>query len=87
MAQTAFVPDTSSSESQPLKRPYDKHPAALVEPDQDFAVRLTLISKSILDKYGDRIFLGQYGNDYFALLTHFGTGCNGDGKPSTSTIM
>ena len=84
MAQTAFVPVTSSSESQPLKSPYDKHPAALVEPGQDFTVRLTTISKSILDKYGNRMFRGQYDNDYFALLTHFGIGHNGDGKPSTS---
>lgn len=84
MATVAWAPIGSSDDTVQLSSPYIRHDSHLIKPGEDFTVRLTTISKTILDKYGDRMCAGKFGNDYFCLLSQFGIGSNGGEKPSTS---
>jgi hypothetical protein len=84
MTTIAWAPIGSSDETVQLSSPYIRHDSHLIKPGEDFTVRLTTISKSVLDKYRDLMYAGRYGNDFFCLLSQFGIGSNGGEKPSTS---
>jgi hypothetical protein len=84
MTKVAWAPIEFLGQSVPLGSPYVSNDSHLIMPSQDFTVRLTTISKSVLDEYGARMLRGQYGNDYFCTLSHFGIGGNEGNKPSTS---
>ena len=84
MATVAWAPIGSSDDTVQLSSPYIRHDSHLIKPGEDFTVRLTTISKSVLDRYRDRMCAGKYGNEYFCLLSQFGIGSNGGEKPSTS---
>jgi hypothetical protein len=71
-----------NSTTQPISSPYILHEPDLILPGQDFTVQITTISKSILDVYSERMKKGQYGNDYFVLMSHFGIGSNQGRMPS-----
>jgi hypothetical protein len=66
----------------PLLSPYEVHEPSLVHPSEDFTVRLTTISKSVLDAYGEKMQAGKWGNQYFCLMSHFGIGSNGGKLPA-----
>ncbi len=70
---------------RPLRSPYEPHAPDLILPGEDFSVRATTISKSILDEFGEKMKRGRYGNDYFVLMSHFGIGSN-QGKMPSNTI-
>jgi hypothetical protein len=69
----------------PLLSPYEAHEPSLVHPSEDFTVRLTTISKSVLDAYGEKMQAGKWGNQYFCLMSHFGIGSN-EGKLPAKAI-
>ena len=84
MATVAWAPIAANGESTRLGSPYVRNDSHLILPSQDFTIRLTTISKSLLDDYGRIMKRGEYDNDYFCVLSHFGIGRNGEDKPSTS---
>lgn len=84
MPSIAWAPIGSTDETVKLGSPYIRDDSHLILPSQDFTVRLTTISKSVVENYRERMYAGRYGNDYFCLLSHFGIGSNGGEKPSTS---
>jgi hypothetical protein len=84
MSFIAWAPIGSNAESVQLGSPYVRNDSHLIAPGEDFTVRLTTISKSVVSEYRERMEAGKYGNDYFCLLSHFGIGSNGNQKPSTS---
>lgn len=75
----------SNATTQPLASPYEASPADLILPGEDFTVRITTISKSILDDYGAVMQRGgKWKNDHFVLMSHFGIGSNQGEMPSTA---
>lgn len=72
--------------TQPLLSPYVPSDSALIRPSEDFTVRITTISKSVLDEYRDKMKAGQFGNNYFCLLSHFGIGSNGGNTMPSRSI-
>ena len=84
MTTIAWAPIGSSDETVQLSSPYIRHDSHLIKPGEDFTVRLTTISRSVLDQYRDLMYAGRYGNHFFCLLSQFGIGSNGGEKPSTS---
>lgn len=84
MAHIARSQPTNAS-TNPLSSPYEASPADLILPGEDFTVRITTISKSILDDYGDVMQRGgRWHNDHFVLMSHFGIGSNQSEMPSTA---
>jgi hypothetical protein len=74
----------SGDGTQPLVSPYVPNDPDIIKPSDDFTVQLTTISKSVLDQYGSRMKRGEYGNDYFVIMSHFGIGSNGGNMPSNT---
>ena len=74
----------SNLNSQPLTSPYQPSQADLILPGEDFTVRFTTISKSILDVYGEKMQRGRFNNDHFVLMSHFGIGSNQGEMPSNT---
>ncbi len=72
----------SGSETQPLVSPYIPNDPDIIKPSDDFTVQLTTISKSVLDRYGEKMQRGRWGNDYFIVMSHFGIGRNSGNMPS-----
>jgi hypothetical protein len=70
--------------TQPLVSPYEPNAPDIIKPGDDFTVRLTTISKSVLDQFGSRMKRGQHGNDHFVVMSHFGIGSNGGNMPSNT---
>ena len=84
MATIAWAPIGSPDATVQLGSPYIRNDSHIIKPGEDFTVRLSTISKTVLDHYRDIMYAGKFGNDYFCLLSHFGIGSNGGEKPSTS---
>lgn len=83
MATIARV-NNEEAGTAPLMSPYIVHEPSLIHPSEDFTVRLTTISKSVLTKYSNIMKAGKKGNQYFCLMSHFGIGSNGNMMPSDS---
>ncbi len=84
MAHIARSQPTNAS-TNPLGSPYEASPKDLILPGEDFTVRITTISKSILDDYGEYMQRGgRWHNDHFVLMSHFGIGSNQGEMPSTA---
>lgn len=85
MATVAWIPPLSPGASAArLQSPYQPSEQHLIQASQDFTVRFTTISRSILDRYGEEMQVRKHNNYHFCILSHFGIGSNGDNKPSTA---
>lgn len=85
MPTVAWIPPLSPGVSAAqLHSPYQPSEQHLIQASQDFTVRFTTISRSILDRYGEEMQARKHSNYHFCILSHFGIGSNGDNKPSTA---
>jgi hypothetical protein len=82
MATIGWAPIGSPEQAVQLQSPYIANDSHLIRPSQDFTVRYTTISRSILSDYGDLMLRGRFGNDYFCVMSHFGIGSGGENKSS-----
>jgi len=82
MAKVGWAPIGSSDQAVQLQSPYIANDAHLIRPSQDFTIRYTTISHSILEDFGDLMKRGRFGNDYFCVLSNFGIGSGAENKSS-----
>lgn len=74
----------TGDDSQTLLSPYQMNEADIIKAGETFTLRLTTISKSVVDHYGEKMFRGRYGNEYFVVMSHFGIGSNNQQGPSST---
>lgn len=81
--QVGWVP--ALGQVQTLRSPFERDEGSLVRAAEDFTVRLTHISKSLFHNYKEQMQAdGRHHNDDFIVMTEFGIGSHGGGKPSKS---